>query len=162
MSHKSSFGGRTVVATTISLNTRQEDIIKLFIGQVALNGYNKFNLILDTQEGLYYSSTDTFDGLMPLLEKYNNNGWINTGGVKFDRYIKRVYKKYLSDYPDRPAYLIYVSAKGRGRKGENKIMEITDINIIREAGRELLVSMLDKDDLDDDTKMTIMRRLIFH
>ena len=159
MSSKSTFGGRTVVATTISLETSQEKISKLFIGQVALNGYNNFNLILDTKDGLYYSSTETFDGLMPYLEKYNKNGWINTDGVRFDKYIKRVYKKYLSDYPDRPAYLIYVSAKGIGFKGENKIMAINDINAVIKEGKEFLVSLLDKD-VDNDTKMKVMRRLI--
>jgi len=41
------------------LDTSQEKIGNLFIGQVALNGYNNFNLILDTKDGLYYSRTDT-------------------------------------------------------------------------------------------------------
>ena len=161
MSNKSSFGGRTIVATTISLETSQENILKLFINQVALNGYNNFNLILDTKEGLYYSSTETFDELMPYLTKYNNNGWINTGGVKFDNYIKRVYKKYLADYPDRPAYLIYVSAKGIGRKGENKIMGIMDIDAIKKAGRELSVSMLFEDDLDGKTRAKFLKTILF-
>jgi hypothetical protein len=160
MSSKSTFGGHTVVATTITLDTSQEKIGNLFIGQVALNGYNNFNLILDTKDGLYYSSTETFDGLMPYLEKYNKNGWINTDGVRFDKYVKRVYKKYLVDYPDRPAYLIYVCAKGIGFKGENKIMAINDIDAIKKAGKEFLVSLLSDKDVDDETKMKVMRRLI--
>jgi len=67
MSSKSTFGGHTVVATTITLDTSQEKIGNLFIGQVALNGYNNFNLILDTKDGLYYSrNTTKTDGLIQM------------------------------------------------------------------------------------------------
>ena len=164
MSSRSTFSGRTCVATTISLEHSQEYFLKLFIGQVGLHGYNNFNLICETDEGLLYSSTETFDGLMPYLQKYNNNGWINTDGLKFDKYIKRVYKKYLNDYPDRPAYLIYVSGKSRrGFKGENKIMGITDIDAIKKAGREFLAGMLAPEhfnELDSESRARVFRSLL--
>jgi len=161
MSSKSQFGGRTVVASTVSLEHSQEHIIKLFTTQVGLYSYHNFNLILDREEGLSYSTTATFDELMPYLEKYNKNGWINTGGVRFDKYVKRVFKKYIADYPDRPAYLIYVCAKGRGLKGENKIMGIRDMEEIKKAGRLSVAGLVDKvPEMDAETQLKVFRALL--
>ena len=164
MSSRSTFNGRTCVATTISFNTPDEKILSLFTGQVGLHGYNTFNLMCDTDDGLLYSTADTFEGVMPYLQKYNNNGWINTGGLKFDKYIKRVYKKYLADYPDRPAYVIYVSGfSRRGFRGENKMFAVNDINSVKQAGKEFLCKMLQPehfDELDEASRLKVFRSLL--
>ena len=155
---------RTVVASTVSMEHSASYIMKLFAGQVGLHFYNNFNLILENDDGLMYSSTETFEGLMPYLERYYKNGWINTDGVKFDKYIKRVFKKYITDFPDRPAYLIYVCGKKRrGYKGENKIVGIKNMKPIIDAGRDVLVSMLEPEtfkDFNPDTQAQIFRSLL--
>jgi len=39
-------------------------------------------------------------------------------------------------------------------------MAINDIDAIKKAGKEFLVSLLSDKDVDDETKMKVMRRLI--
>jgi hypothetical protein len=161
MSRKSQLRGNTIVASTASLEHSQQYIIKLFATQVGLYSYNNFNLILEREEGLSYSSTATFDELIPYLQKYNNNGWINTSGLKFDKYVKRVFRKYITDYPDRPAYLIYVCAKGRGFIGENKIMGIKDMKEIQTAGKTCVAGLVEQmPEMDADSRIKVLRALL--
>lgn len=119
-------GNTRVASVGAPAETTPEMMMALWTGQIALHSYNNFNLILEKQEGLFYSSTETFDELIPYLTKYYKEGYLNTGGRSIEKYIQRVLKNYVvKDYPNRPAYLLYVNAKGKFNRGENKIMGIT-------------------------------------
>ena len=94
--------------------------------------------MLDTAEGLYYTTKETFDELIPYLQKYYKKGYLNTGGRNIDKYIQRVLKNYAEkEYPNRPAYLLYVNATSKFNRGENKIMGITaeGLEMAKEASR---------------------------
>jgi len=124
---KSSFSGNTTIASTYTPpETAPEMMMFLWSGQIALNGYSTYNLILQTEEGLFYSRVETFDELIPYLQKYYKKGYLNTEGRNIDKYIQRVLKNYtVKDYPNRPAYLLFVNATSKFNRGENKIMGIS-------------------------------------
>lgn len=119
-------GNTRIASVGAPAETSPEKIMSLWTGQIALHSYNNFNLILEKPEGLFYSSTETFDEIIPYLIKYYDQGYLNTGGRSIEKYIQRVLKNYVvKDYPNRPAYILYVNAKGKFNRGENKIMGIT-------------------------------------
>ena len=136
---KQSFNGNTTCGSTfVPPETAPEMIMSLWSGQIALNGYSTFNLMLDTAEGLYYTTKETFDELIPYLQKYYKRGYLNTGGRNIDKYIQRVLKNYAEkEYPNRPAYLLYVNATSKFNRGENKIMGITaeGLEMAKEASK---------------------------
>jgi len=136
---KQSFNGNTTCGSTfVPPETAPEMMMSLWSGQIALNGYHNFNLMLNTAEGLFYTTTETFDELIPYLQKYYKKGYLNTGGRNIDKYIQRVLKNYaVKDYPNRPAYLLYVNATSKFNRGENKIMGITaeGLEMAKEASR---------------------------
>jgi hypothetical protein len=136
---KQSFNGNTTCGSTyVPPETAPEMMMSLWSGQIALNGYNNFNLILNNEDGLLYTTTETFDELIPYLKKYYKKGYLNTGGRDITKYIQKVLKKYAEkDYPNRPAYLLYVNATSRFNRGENKIMGITaeGLEMAKEASR---------------------------
>lgn len=131
----------TIVATTItSRDVSEERLLSLWTGQVALHSYHNFNLILEKAEGLLYTTVETFDELIPYLQKYYNAGYINTGGRNIDKYIQRVLKNYaVKKYPGRPAYLLYVNGTSKFNRGENKIMGVTveGLSIVKSKAKEL-------------------------
>lgn len=138
MSKQTLNGNTTCCATFAPPDTTPEMMMSLWSGQIALNGYHNFNLILDTAEGLLYTTTETFDELIPYLQKYYKRGYLNTGGRDINKYIQRVLKNYVvKDFPNRPAYLLYVNATSRFNRGENKIMGVTaeGLDMAKEASR---------------------------
>jgi len=137
---KSSFKGNTTcIGTYTPAETSPEKIMSLWTTQYALHGYHNFNLILNKEEGVHYSSTETFEELIPYLKKYYERGYINTGGRNIDKYIQRVLKNYIKDYPGRPAYVLYVNATGKFNKGENKIVGITQegLQMVKDKAKEI-------------------------
>jgi len=136
---KQSFNGNTTCGSTyVPPETAPEMMMSLWSGQIALNGYHNFNLILNTAEGILYTTTETFDELIPYLQKYYKKGNLNTGGRDINKYIQRVLKNYaVKEYPNRPAYLLYVNATSKFNRGENKIMGITaeGLEMAKEASR---------------------------
>lgn len=136
---KQSFNGNTTCGSTYTPpETAPEMMMSLWSGQIALNGYNNFNLMLDKAEGLFYTTTETFDELVPYLQKYYKQGYLNTGGRDINKYIQRVLKNYaVKEYPNRPAYLLYVNATSKFNRGENKMMGITaeGLEMAKEASR---------------------------
>lgn len=136
---KQSFNGNTTCGSTYTPpETAPEMMMSLWSGQIALNGYNNFNLMLDKAEGLFYTTTETFDELVPYLQKYYKQGYLNTGGRDINKYIQRVLKNYaVKEYPNRPAYLLYVNATSKFNRGENKIVGITaeGLEMAKEASR---------------------------
>ena len=107
-------------------DTTPEEIGKLWTTQISLHGYNTYNLIYQLEDGgLMYSTSDKFEDLVIYLNKYYAKGDLNTGGIKFKKYLNNQLKKYFEDYPGRPAYVIFVNAKGL-KRGENKIMGVSE------------------------------------
>ncbi len=158
----------SVVATTIRRNERsQMDIYKLFCCQVALNGYNNINILLETDEGLYYSSVENNAELKEYMKKYYDRGFINTDGVQFKSYYKRTYEKYMRDkYPNRPAYIVYVGGRSflEGR-GQNVIFGINEeqLNDAKKSGKQVkngLMEQLFNDDVSDDLKFAIWKKIL--
>ena len=64
------YGNTTIASTYTPPETSQEMLLSLWTGQVTLHGHNTYNLILQTAEGLLYTTTETFDELIPYLKKY--------------------------------------------------------------------------------------------
>ena len=148
---KSTYNGNTIVSSVVvPKDTDEQHILKLWGLQVALHSYHNFNLILDLGDGgIYYTSNASFDEITPYLKKYFEKGYINTGGSNIDKYIKKTFKKYITtDFPNRPAYLIYVKAHSRTNRGENKIFGIKQdgldniIEISRQYKAHLLMKQL--------------------
>jgi len=137
----SQFHGNTTIASTYTPpETSQEMLLSLWTGQVTLHGYNTYNLILQTAEGLLYTTTETFDELIPYLKKYYKKGYLNTGGRDITKYIQKVLKKYADkDYPNRPAYLLFVNGESKFNRGENKIMGVTaeGLQMVKDKAKEL-------------------------
>lgn len=134
------YGNTTIASTYTPAETSQEMLLSLWTGQVALNGYHNYNLILQTAEGLLYTTTETFDELIPYLKKYYKKGYINTGGRDITKYINKVLKKYaVTDYPNRPAYLLFVNGENKFNRGENKIMGVTveGLQMVKDRAKEL-------------------------
>ena len=137
----SQFHGNTTIASVMTPDPISEDkLFKLWVTQVALYSYNNFNLILEKAEGLFYTTVETFDELIPYLQKYYKEGYLNTGGRNIDKYIQRVLKNYVvKEYPNRPAYLLYVCGKSKFERGENKIMGVPaeGLEVVKSKANEL-------------------------
>ena len=134
------YGNTTIASTYTPPETSQEMLLSLWTGQVTLHGHNTYNLILQTAEGLLYTTTETFDELIPYLKKYYKKGYLNTGGRDITKYINKVLKKYtVTDYPNRPAYLLFVNGEGKFNRGENKIMGVTaeGLQMVKDKAKEL-------------------------
>jgi hypothetical protein len=157
---KQSFNGNTTCGSTyVPPETAPEMMMSLWCGQIALNGYSNFNLILNKEEGLFYTTTETFDELIPYLQKYYKKGYLNTGGRDINKYIQKVLKKYAEkDYPNRPAYLLYVNATSRFNRGENKIMGITadGFEMVKTKAREVKREMEIKELAENPMKAFLM------
>jgi hypothetical protein len=160
---KSSFRGNTTCGSTfVPAETSREMMLSLWTIQVGLHSYNNFNLILEKEEGDFYTITKTFDELIPYLKKYYEKGYINTGGRNIDKYIQRVLKNYIKDYPNRPAYLIYVNAKGKFNKGENKIMGVSDeeLEMVLSKAKEVQADAIVREVVAETDPMKAMLMLL--
>lgn len=89
---------------------KKEYISKCIIGQSTLHGFDKYNLVVDANEGVFYTVKDNLDGIKPNILQCYDDGMLNTNNLPFDTYWETIYLPFITaNTTEHKSCFIYIS-----------------------------------------------------